>query len=169
MRRWFRRQKKNGVTSLEEREAPPGDETAAGPEAQGEASGGPTAGAAPPEPPSPEELPPEPAPEASEVSEAAAATAPEDDRKGLLRRFKERLSRTRDNLAGGLDRLFAGRQEVDAALLEELEELLITADLGVETTLSLIRALQEKWRRRELGEVARLKQVLKTEMVPLLQ
>jgi len=169
MRRWFRRQKKNGVTSLEEREAPPGDETAAGPEAQGEASGVPTAGAAPPEPPSPEELPPEPAPEASEISGTAGATAPEADRKGLLRRFKERLSRTRDTLAGGLDRLFAGRQEVDAALLEELEELLITADLGVETTLSLIRALQEKLRRRELGEVARLKPALKTEMVALLQ
>ena len=55
-----------------------------------------------------------------------------------------------------------------ALLLEELEELLITADIGVETTLFLIQALQEKLRRRELGEVERLKAALKAEMVALL-
>jgi len=160
MRRWFRRKEKNQETATEEREAPPGAEPAAGPEAAAEASAVPPAAASPPES----------APEASQASDAgAAAAAPEADRKGLLRRFQERLSRTRDTLAGGLDRLFAGRREVDAALLEELEELLITADLGVETTLSLIQALQEKWRRRELADVARLKQALKTEMVALLR
>jgi fused signal recognition particle receptor len=61
----------------------------------------------------------------------------------LFRRFRERLSRSREAIAGGLDRVFAGRREVDAALLEELEELLITADLGVETTLRLVQALQD--------------------------
>jgi fused signal recognition particle receptor len=157
MRRWFRRKERHQETVTEEREAPPGAETAAGPEAAAEVAAVPTA------------APPESAPETAEASEAAVAAAPEADRKGLLRRFQERLSRTRDNLTGGLDRLFAGRREVDAALLEELEELLITADLGVETTLSLIQALQEKWRRRELADVARLKQALKNEMVALLR
>ncbi len=109
-----------------------------------------------------------------EVEAAAAEGEPPpgedlEPRQGLLRRFRERLSRTRDTLAGGLDRIFAGRQEVDAALLEELEELLITADLGVETTLFLIQKMQEKLRRRELGDVDRLKQALKEEMAALLQ
>jgi fused signal recognition particle receptor len=113
--------------------------------------------------------PPEAGTDLLEAGEAAEAPAAQEaHRKGLLRRFRERLSRTRDTLAGGLDRLFAGRKEVDAALLEELEELLITADLGVETTLFLVEKLQEKLRRRELGDVERLKQVLREEMVALL-
>jgi fused signal recognition particle receptor len=162
MRRWFRRQEKTQETSPEEREGPSEDEAAARPESEGETLQVPETEAALPE--SLAEEWPEPDPE----PESAAAT-PEPDRKGLLRRFRERLSHTRDTLAGGLDRLLKGRQEVDAALLEELEELLITADLGVETTLSLIRALQEKLRRRELGDVERLKQALQAEMVALLQ
>jgi fused signal recognition particle receptor len=103
------------------------------------------------------------------AQEEAALEEALEPGKGLFRRLRERLSRTRETLAGGLDRLFAGRQVVDAALLEELEELLITADLGVETSLYLIRALQEKVKRRELGEVARLKAALQEEMVALLQ
>ena len=86
----------------------------------------------------------------------------------MFRRLRERLSRTRETLAGGLDRLFSGRKEVDAVLLEELEELLITADIGVETTLFLIQALHEKLRRRELADVERLKAALQAEMVALL-
>ena len=75
----------------------------------------------------------------------------------MFRRLRERFSRTRDALSGGLDRLFRGRKVVDAELLEELEELLITADLGVETSLFLIQALQDKLRRRELGDLEKLK------------
>jgi fused signal recognition particle receptor len=93
----------------------------------------------------------------------------EEPRKGLFRRFRERLSRSREALAGGLDRVFAGRREVDAALLEELEELLITADLGVETTLRLVQALQDRLKRRELADVERLKAALAEEMLTLLQ
>ena len=117
----------------------------------------------------------EPEPEAAgeapeEEVEAAEEHGEEglEPRKGMFRRLRERLSRTRETLAGGLDRLFAGRKEVDALLLEELEELLITADIGVETTLFLIQALHDKLRRRELGDVEKLKAALKAEMVALL-
>lgn len=113
------------------------------------------------------ELPPEASPEElqahAELEEEAA-----EPRRGVFRRLRERLSRTRETLAGGLDRLFNGRKEVDALLLEELEELLITADIGVETTLFLIQALYDKLRRRELGDVEKLKSALKAEMVALL-
>ncbi len=104
-----------------------------------------------------------PALESPAESEEAA-----EPRKGMFRRLRERLSRTRESLSGGLDRLLRGRKEVDALLLEELEELLITADIGVETTLYLIQALHEKLRRRELSDVERLKAALKEEMVALL-
>jgi fused signal recognition particle receptor len=105
----------------------------------------------------------------AELPEAEAGEATATGRHGLFQRLRARLSRTREALGGGLDRLLRGRKVVDAALLEELEELLITADLGVETTLFLVQALQEKLRRRELGDVERLKAALKAEMVALLK
>jgi fused signal recognition particle receptor len=92
----------------------------------------------------------------------------ETERRGMFRRLRERLGRTREALSGGLDRLFRGRKVVDAELLEELEELLITADIGVETSLYLIQALEEKLRRRELADVEKLKAALQAEMVGLL-
>jgi len=118
----------------------------------------------------PAEMFPEPQEEEeAAIAEAEAGEAAPAARRGLFRRLRARLSRTREALGGGLDRLLRGRKEVDAALLEELEELLITADLGVETTLFLVQALQEKLKRRELGDVERLKAALKAEMVALLQ
>jgi fused signal recognition particle receptor len=89
-------------------------------------------------------------------------------RRKRFQRLRERLKRTREALSGGLDRVFRGRKVIDAALLEDLEELLITADLGVETSLLLIQALQEKLKRRELREVEQLKAALQAEMVALL-
>ncbi len=114
------------------------------------------------------EPPPESPPQNLE-EEATEAEEPEADRKGMFRRLRERLSRTRETLAGGLDRLFAGRQVIDEALLEELEGLLITADLGVDTALHLIQGIRGRVKRRELGEVERLKAALHEEMVALLQ
>jgi fused signal recognition particle receptor len=164
MRHWFRRREKDRERELQDRgtslapkeEGPPGEESAAweGEVAETEEPG----------------RPPE-AGEGPAAPGAAGETSPEasEPRRGLLRRFRERLGRTREALAGGLDRLLAGRPTVDAALLEELEELLITADLGVETSRALIRALNERLNRRELATPARLKAALAEEMVQRLK
>lgn len=128
---------------------------------------------------------PEPEPAVAEVLASPEATAPEaaeavpetspepetpteEERRGLFRRFRERLGRTREALSGGLARLFARRKVVDAELLEELEELLITADLGVETTLALMQGLQERLKRRELNDPERLKAALGEAMLGML-
>jgi fused signal recognition particle receptor len=122
-------------------------------------------GEAPPQGPEPEETAP-PTLTAPDLEETGEVT--EVVRRKRFQRLRERLSRTREALSGGLDRLFRGRKVVDAELLEDLEELLITADLGVETSLFLIQALQEKLRRRELADLGRLKAALQAEMVGLL-
>ena len=101
------------------------------------------------------------------VIEDEERTVPEA-RQRRFRRFRERLVRTRKSLAGGLERLFLGRREVDAEVLEELEEILITADIGVDTSLRLVEVIRDKVKRRELREVARLKEALREEMVALL-
>jgi fused signal recognition particle receptor len=90
-------------------------------------------------------------------------------RKRRFSRFRERLGRTRKNLAGGLERLFLGRREVNAEVLDDLEEMLITADLGVDTTLRLVEAIRDKVKRRELRDASRLKDALRDEMVQILK
>lgn len=180
MRRWFRRKdREQEKTSPEELppsgEGPASEENAAAPapessptppqEGAPESPAAETAGALEPSAP----LKPGPPAETLEpaLEESSEAEPEEAQRQGLFRRLRERLSRTRDSLAGGLDRLLKGRKEVDAALLMELEELLITADLGVDTTLFLIKRLQERLKRRQLGDVARLQAALQEEMVAL--
>jgi fused signal recognition particle receptor len=123
-------------------------------------------------PAAPPQEPPEPeaTPEilAAEDLDETGEVPLEAERRGMFRRLRERLGRTREALSGGIDRLFRGRKVVDAELLEELEELLITADIGVETSLFLIQALEDKLRRRELSDVERLKAALQADMVGLL-
>jgi fused signal recognition particle receptor len=116
-----------------------------------------------------------PATPAAEIPEIPAAEdlelpgeVSEVVRRKRFKRLRERLHRTREAFSGRLDRLFRGRKVVDAELLDELEELLITADLGVDTSLFLIQALQDKLKRRELADVEKLKAALKAEMFALL-
>ncbi len=192
MRRWFRRKGKAEEKAGENGAAPLVEETEPSSEAAGEeaspiaaealAAESVAVGAEPPPAPAspitagpesatpPGEAGPEEAgpdlPEAEDLEDPGEV--PEAVRRKRFRRLRERLSRTREALSGGLERLFRGRKVVDAELLEELEELLITADLGVETSLFLIQALQDKLRRRELADVERLKAALQAEMVALL-
>lgn len=97
-----------------------------------------------------------------------AEPAPEERRPRFFRRLRERLSKTRQALGSNLDRLFLGHKTIDLDLLDQLEELLITADLGVETSTELIERTREKVRRRELTDPERLKAHLKEEMLALL-
>ncbi len=110
----------------------------------------------------------EPEPAAAEEDEDEAAPEEVRKRRGLFRRLRERLGRTREAMASRLDRLFLGKKVIDEELLEELEELLVTADIGVDTALALIDATRQKVRRKELSDPGRLKDHLKAEMTAML-
>ncbi|MGD2019280.1 MAG: signal recognition particle-docking protein FtsY [Planctomycetota bacterium] len=68
---------------------------------------------------------------------------------GLLDRFKQRLSRTRDAISDGISGIFRGGREIDQQLLDELEELLYTSDLGAIAS-DLIAELSRLHKRGEL-------------------
>jgi fused signal recognition particle receptor len=95
-----------------------------------------------------------------EQSVESAEKQPEKQR-GLFKRLQERLGKTRDSMITRLDRLFLGKKEIDAELLEDLEEILITADLGVNTTVDLLDDVRTKVSRQELNDPQALKQALK--------
>ena len=77
--------------------------------------------------------------------------AAEAARRGLFARLKTGLSRTSANLAGGVGTIFAGRR-LDEATLEELEELLIAADLGAAAAAELTASLASRKRGADLDE-----------------
>ncbi|MCU0594590.1 MAG: signal recognition particle-docking protein FtsY [Desulfobacterota bacterium] len=81
--------------------------------------------------------------------------------KGLIARLKEGLTKTRSGFTGRLDQLLFGKKEISEELLEDLEEVLFTSDLGVATTQELIRLVQEGVARKELDQPEKLRAALK--------
>ncbi len=84
-------------------------------------------------------------------------------------RIKQGLSRTRNSLADGLANLFLGAKTIDDDLLEEIETLLLTADIGVEATRQIIATITEKVDRKQLVDADALYAALKQELKALLQ
>ncbi len=84
-----------------------------------------------------------------------------EKKESLFTRLRQGLSKTRNGLAGRLDHLVLGKKEINEKLLEELEEILFTSDLGVTTTQQLIDLVQKGIQRRELDNPDKLKKVLK--------
>jgi fused signal recognition particle receptor len=87
---------------------------------------------------------------------------------GLLTRLGERLAATRRAFGGGLSGLFGSRRPIDAALLEELEGLLLGADLGVDTTAAVLRELSARAQARKLTDSGALSAALKEILLALL-
>ncbi len=106
------------------------------------------------------------APPQAPAPAAAGATAP---REGLFARLKKGLSKTGATLGEGIGMLVLGRKEIDAALLEEIETRLLMADLGLETTRSVLDALTRRISRRELADGDALYAALQDELAGILR
>jgi fused signal recognition particle receptor len=89
--------------------------------------------------------------------------------RGLEDGLWSRLSKTRRLLSDGLTAILGGRRAIDASLLEELEELLFTSDMGVEITEQLIEGLREKVNSKHLEGPEQVRAVLKEEMISILE
>lgn len=78
------------------------------------------------------------------------------------------LQKTRDNLWSRLGKLFTGKSALDDAWLDELEEALIAADVGVDTTVEILNRLQEKVARERYRNANELQQLLEQTILSLL-
>jgi len=79
---------------------------------------------------------------------------------GIFRIIKNGLSKTRKSIASGLDYIFNGFTHIDDEFYEEIEEILIMADLGVETTDEIIESLKEKVEEQKIKQPADCRQLL---------
>lgn len=81
------------------------------------------------------------------------------EKQGFLKRLFDGMAKTRNNLVSKLDALFSG-SAIDDEFYEELEEILITADIGVRTTNDIIEQLQERVEEEKIKEPAAVKEIL---------
>ncbi len=88
---------------------------------------------------------------------------------GFFGRLRERLSKTRTGLMENVRRVFAGRLKIDDEVFDELEEILIQGDLGVDTTVALIEDMRRICRERRIEEPEALFAVLQEELAELLE
>lgn len=86
---------------------------------------------------------------------------------GYIKRLRKGLARTRKILTSDLNKLFASNKKIDDDLLEGLEELLITSDIGVGTALDLIACISEK--SSNIQDAKALRSVLKEELLSILK
>jgi fused signal recognition particle receptor len=83
-----------------------------------------------------------------------------EEKKGFFKRLVEGLSKTRDNIVSGIDSIFSGFSSIDDDFYEEIEEILVMGDLGINTTTAIIEDLKEKVKEQKIKEPAECKQLL---------
>lgn len=82
------------------------------------------------------------------------------EKRGFFGRLKDGLTKTRNNFVSGLDSIFSGFSEIDDDFYEELEEVLIMADIGVATTEKILDNLREKVKEQKIKEISVCRQLL---------
>ncbi|MBK7393420.1 MAG: signal recognition particle-docking protein FtsY [Chloracidobacterium sp.] len=83
-------------------------------------------------------------------------------------RFNRAIEKTRHSINNRLDTIFEGRKQIDEELLDELEEMLISTDIGVATTLQVLDAIRRGVSRQEISDLSALKAAMKRELLTIL-
>jgi signal recognition particle-docking protein FtsY len=90
------------------------------------------------------------------------------EKKGLFARLKEGLNKTRNSILGSVDGMLSAFTKIDEDLFEELEEILIMADMGVETTMNIIDNLRKRVKKEGITDPSRIKGMLVDEISNIL-
>ncbi len=83
-----------------------------------------------------------------------------EEKQGFFKRLVSGLSKTRDNIVSGMDQIFNGFSNIDDDFYEELEETLIMGDLGVHTTMEILKELKLKVKEQHIKEPIECRQLL---------
>ena len=83
-----------------------------------------------------------------------------EEKKGFFSRLKEGLAKTRDNIVAGIDAVFYGASEIDDDFYEELEEILIMGDIGVNATNDILERMMEEVKKKHLRHPFECKELL---------
>ena len=84
----------------------------------------------------------------------------EEKKKGLFARLKAGLAKTRDNIVVGFNRAFSGHSVIDDEFYEELEEIMIMGDMGIQTTDRILDTLRAQVKEQKIREPAACRELL---------
>jgi fused signal recognition particle receptor len=105
---------------------------------------------------------------ATAEEEAIAARRDEGPEPEFLDKFATAVASTRENLTDRIDAVIGSRREIDAAVLDELEEALIGADIGAVTSMEIIEKARQQVNRKQLNDADELKRLIKSELREIL-
>lgn len=83
-----------------------------------------------------------------------------EEKKGFFRRLVAGLSKTRDNIVSGIDSIFSGFSSIDEDFYEEIEEILIMGDIGINATTSIIENLKKQVEEKKIKDPSECKKFL---------
>ena len=83
-----------------------------------------------------------------------------EEKKGFFKRLVEGLAKTRDNIVSGIDAIFSGFSSIDDDFYDEIEEILVMGDIGINATTSIIADLKNKVKEQNIKEPAECKRLL---------
>lgn len=83
-----------------------------------------------------------------------------EEKEGFFARLKEGLNKTRNNIVHGIDSVFSGFSAIDDEFYEELEEILIMGDIGVNATSNILDRLKQQVKEQHIKEPSACKQLL---------
>ena len=90
-----------------------------------------------------------------------------EEKSGFFSRLKSGLAKTREILTTDIQDIFAGKKQIDEEMLEEIEELLITSDIGVQTTMALMTDISGK--AHKIATPGQLKETIKQSILSLME
>ncbi|MDD3839641.1 MAG: signal recognition particle-docking protein FtsY [Clostridia bacterium] len=88
---------------------------------------------------------------------------------GLLKRLKEGLSKTRKGISEKIDSLVRVYTKIDDEFFEELEEILITSDVGVRTSVKIIEQIKEDAKQKKIADLEQVRAMIKQKLVEILE
>ncbi len=92
-----------------------------------------------------------------------------ENKSGFFSKLVQGLSKTRNNIVNGIDAIFSGFSSIDDDFYEELEEILIMADLGINTTTAIIEDLRQKVKENKIKDPSECRQLLINSMKEQMQ
>ena len=107
--------------------------------------------------------------EATEEEKRIAERRDEGPEPELLDKLKAAVASTRENLADRIDSVVGSSRKIDPAVLDRLEEVLIGADIGVQTSLAIIEVARQQVSRQQLNDAQELKRLIRTQLQNILE
>ncbi|MDR2443506.1 MAG: signal recognition particle-docking protein FtsY [Deltaproteobacteria bacterium] len=104
----------------------------------------------------------------AEETQEAQETQPAEEKLSWFAKLKKKLASTREALAGRLEKFLSSVREIDEDVLEELEEIMITSDLGIKTTQDILYKIRGQVAKKELKDSLALKKAIKNRITEMM-